>query len=163
LAKLLSVSQDLDAFDVRFLETGVVQQATPFDCLRVVGGSEVEEEEQRERSNLTLEDFNFVRESVFLHLPVREIRVSDKLFRRVFDGKHAVTFLLENGEDFFCNVRSRREACAIFQRMLDENSIVEVENNLAKLFVDSIVLYMICSSAPAPATSSSSFESRYVC
>ncbi len=163
LAKVLGVSQDDDdCFDIYFLETGETQHATPFDCLRAVQAEDEEGEapqdedeagdadydepqppqQQPQRSKNDAEDFNFQKESIFLHLPVREIRVGGKLFRNVFDGKHAVTFLLENGDDFFCNVRTRRDAVRLFQRMMDEQSIVAVEG-ASKTFTDSFALYMI--------------------
>jgi hypothetical protein len=149
LAKIAGVSRDDDdCFDVFFLETGETQHNTPFDCLRAVEeegadqGEQSSHEEASEGAELGAEDFEFQKESIFLHLPVREIRVGGKLYRNVFDGKHAVTFLLENGDDFFCNVRTRREAVRLFQRMFEEGSILAV-GDAGKKFADSFALFQI--------------------
>jgi hypothetical protein len=156
LAKVAAVSgDDDDCFDVFFLETGETQHNTPFDCLRAVDGEGADQGEQQSSheeasgwAEVGAEDFEFQKESIFLHLPVREIRVGGKLYRNVFDGKHAVTFLLENGDDFFCNVRTRREAGRLFQRMFEEGSILAV-GDAGKKFADSFALFQINSKDPA--------------
>jgi hypothetical protein len=150
VAEVIGYDASRDVYEVLFCEYGNRQPDTPAAMLRPLSSEEklmelgLLSDSRLNADAIGAQDWSGLMERVFKQLSVRDCEVGGEVYRRVFDGCAAVTWMVDREGDL---VRSRQDALLVYQRMLRENLIAPVlqrsDKRIVTHFTDGGMLFML--------------------